>query len=130
MAKEADKADEFIKNGFKDFFIFLRSINGWQNGEDRPIPPKSELPECIKKRIRWVWDKCNGSVEITFSDIFDLVLPDTAKEKELKDKYLDYWLPIGDDYRQFFANFDINLLDLLEKAVAVALVYGLNDEED
>ena len=114
----------------REYDKLMNSIYLWSVTDGKSTPPKSELPECIKKRIRWLWDKCNGCGDVTFSECFDLVLPDIAKEKELKDKYLDYWLPIGDDYKQFFANFDINLLDLLEKAVAVALVYGLNDEED
>lgn len=40
----------FVRS-IKTFKLLLTSIEDWQKGADKPIPPKSELPDCIKKRV-------------------------------------------------------------------------------
>lgn len=120
---------------------FESSIFGWKNGAPNPKPPRSELPECIKKRIRWVREKCMLSGEITFSECLNLVLPSQypADEWKLADKYHDYWLPLDNDYRLFIeqvfdddlgSRYAVTFLNQLEMSVVVALIYGLNDEGD
>lgn len=103
---------------------------------------ESELPKCIKKRVRWVQCECmTGRGGLTFIDFQKIALPNTEKEKELKDEYRSYWLPIDDDYKDFWRQLnkqaEVSTLGLvstiksiIEMAVPMALIYGLNDEEE
>lgn len=36
-----------LVRSIKTFEELVSSVEDWQNGKDKPIPPKSELPDCI-----------------------------------------------------------------------------------
>lgn len=117
---------------------FDKSVFDWRNGEHRPLPPKSELPECIKKRVRWVQDRCmGGESDLTFIDCLTIAAPDVKKRKRLAKEYSSYWQPIDDDYKQFWAQFYKKfgtegecLVEIVQEAVAAALLYGLREDDD
>lgn len=106
------------------------SVEGWQNGKDKPIPPKSELPECIKKRVKWVRNNIIDIDNVTFTDCMQIALPSPVDESKLRAEYRDLWLPMSDDYKQYCHHFNARLLNMLGQAVAVALIYGLNDDSE
>ncbi|RMC50115.1 hypothetical protein F5ESL0263_03615 [Lactobacillus sp. ESL0263] len=85
---------------------FESSIFGWKNGAPNPKPP-------------------SGGIE--------LVLPNPADEEEVKQRLSpldDEWLPISQEYKDYYSkNIHFTKTVLLE-AVVVALIFGLNDEED
>lgn len=116
-----------LVRSIKTFKQLVPSVEGWQNGKDHPIPPKSELPECIKKRVKWVRNNLMDIDNVTFTDCMQIALPGPLEENKLREKYQDLWLPMGEDYKQYFLHFYAPLLNILGQAVAVGLIYGLND---
>ena len=119
-----------LVRSIKTFEELVSSVEDWQNGKDKPIPPKSELPDCIKKRVAWVRNNCMVIDDINFIDCLQIALPGPLEENKLKEKYQDFWLPMGDDYKQYCLHFYAPLLNILGQAVAVALIYGLNDDSE
>jgi len=119
-----------LVRSIKTFKQLVPSVEGWQNGKNHPIPPKSELPECIKKRVKWVRNNLMDIDNVTFIDCMQIALPSPIDENKFREEYRDLWLPMDDDYKQYCLQFNARLLNFLGQAVAVALIYGLNDSSE
>ena len=57
-----------LVRSIKTFEQLVSSVEDWQNGKDKPRPPKSELPDCIKKRVAWVRNNCMVIDDINLID--------------------------------------------------------------
>lgn len=125
-----DETGAFLVKSIITFKQLLLSVEGWKNGKDKPMAPKSELPDCIKKRVIWVRNNLMDIDDVTFIDCMQIALPSPVDENKLKKEYRDLWLPMGDDYKQYCHHFNARLLNILGQAVAVALIYGLNDDSE
>lgn len=116
----------------REYDKLMNSIYLWSVTDGKSTPPKSELPECIKERVRWV-DNIASEWPLTFSGEIELVLPDPDREEEVKQRLSpldDEWLPISQEYKDYYSkNIHFTKTILLE-AVVVPLIFGLNDEED
>ena len=114
-----------------EFIKIMRSINNWNVNNGKAEPPKSGLPECIKKRVRWVI-KLSREAPITFIGCIKFSFPDPDDEWKIK-KEFEFgetdWLPITDEYKKYWNEY-FNYRSVLEEAVAVALIYGLNDDSE
>lgn len=116
----------------REYDKLMNSSYLWSVTDGKSTPPKSELPECIKERVRWV-DNFASKLPLTFSEEIELVLPNPADEEEVKQGLSlldDEWLPISQEYKDYYSKNIYLTKTILLEAVVVALVYGLNDEED
>lgn len=105
----------------------LRSIYKWSVKKSKATPPKSELPECIKERVRWIL-KAHHDFPITFIGSLIFAFPDPDCEEELKKDFEfggDTWFPISKQYKEYYS-----YRALIEQEVAIAIIYGLNDEPE
>ena len=114
-----------------EFKKMMRSICSWNVNHGKAKPPKSELPECIKERVRWVI-KISKEAPVTFIGSIAFAFPDPDDEWKIK-KEFEFgetdWLPISDEYKKYWKEY-FNYRSVLEEAVAVALIYGLNDDSE
>lgn len=121
-----------MSKAVREYDKLMNSIYLWSVTDGKSTPPKSELPECIKERVRWV-DNIASEWPLTFSGEIELVLPNPDNEEEVKKRLSpldDEWLPISQEYKDYYSkNIHFTKTILLE-AVVVALIFGLNDEED
>lgn len=119
-----------MSKAVREYDKLMNSIYLWSVTNGKSTPPKSELPECIKERVRWV-DNIASEWPLTFSGEIELVLPNPADEEEVKQRLSpldDEWLPISQEYKDYYSkNIHFTKTILLE-AVVVALIFGLNDE--
>lgn len=117
-----------------EFKKIMRSICSWNVKHGKAKPPKSELPECIKERVRWLI-KISKEAPVTFIGSITFAFPDPDNEWKIK-KEFEFgkfgganWLPASDTYKKYWNEY-YNYLPILEEAVAVALIYGLNDDSE
>lgn len=119
-----------MSKAVSEYDKLMNSIYLWSVTDGKSTPPKSELPECIKERVRWV-DNIASKWPLIFSGEIELVLPNPAEEEEVKKRLSpldDEWLPISKEYKDYYSkNIHFTKTILLE-AVVVALIFGLNDE--
>lgn len=109
----------------------LRAIYKWNVTKHKAIPPKSELPECVKERVRWIL-KAHHEFPITFIGSLIFAFPDPDCEEELKKQFEvggDTWLPISKQYKEYWKEY-YSYRALIEQEVAIAIIYGLNDEHE
>lgn len=114
-----------------EFKKIMRSINSWNVNNGKAEPPKSELPECIKERVRWVI-KLSKEAPITFIGCIKFSFPDPDDEWKIKKEFEfggSNWLPISAKYKKYWDEY-YSYIPVLGEAVAVALIYGLNDETE
>lgn len=109
----------------------LRSIYKWSITKSKATPPKSELPECVKERVRWIL-KAHHDLPITFIGSLIFAFPDPDCEGELKKDFEfggDTWFPISKQYKEYWKEY-YSYRALIEQEVAIAIIYGLNDEPE
>lgn len=118
---------EMENNHDVEYKKILRSIYKWSVKKSKATPPKSELPECIKERVRWIL-KAHHDFPITFIGSLIFAFPDPDCEEELKKDFEfggDTWFPISKQYKEYYS-----YRALIEQEVAIAIIYGLNDEPE
>lgn len=109
----------------------MRSIYKWSITKSKATPPKSELPECVKERVRWIL-KAHHDLPITFIGSLIFAFPDPDCEGELKKDFEfggDTWFPISKQYKEYWKEY-YSYRALIEQEVAIAIIYGLNDEPE
>lgn len=122
---------EMEKDHDVEYKKILRAIYKWNVKKHKAIPPKSELPECIKERVRWIL-KAHHDLPITFIGSLIFAFPDPDCEGELKKDFEsggDTWFPISKQYKEYWKEY-YSYRVLLEQEVAIAIIYGLNDEPE
>lgn len=133
--REIDRKEETYGN--PDIAKIQDSIFNWTVKDQKCMPPESQLPECIKKRIRWGNKMLAYEPTLVFTQVLNLVLLEPEKEKEtyqeIHDKTHDAivkWLPLDQDYKDYYQKYHAYFDRFLVKAVAIALIYGLNDDAE
>lgn len=104
----------------------MRTIYDWKVVNNTPVPPKNELPECIKKRINWAV-KLVEEVPITIVGELKLVVVNPENEQKTKKEFetiISDWLPLDDDYKKYYQEYQGFMTFTIPMAVAVQLVYG------
>lgn len=122
---------EMEKDHDVEYKKILRAIYKWNVTKHKAIPPKSELPECIKERVRWIL-KAHHEFPITFIGSLIFAFPDPDCEEELKKDFEfggDTWFPISQQYKEYWKEY-YSYRVLIEQEVAIAIIYGLNDEPE
>ena len=122
---------EMEKDHDVEYKKILRAIYKWNVTKHKAIPPKSELPECVKERVRWIL-KAHHEFPITFIGSLIFAFPDPDCEEELKKQFEvggDTWLPISKQYKEYWKEY-YSYRALIEQEVAIAIIYGLNDEHE
>lgn len=116
----------------------MNSIYKWSIKDEKVKPPKSELPECIKSRVWWLLsltydDFYRPGPGISFIGQLKCVLPDPDEEKKAKEDWefraSAKWLPISDEYKQYYQDNRAYFSVQITAAVAIGLLFGLNDGE-
>lgn len=117
----------------------MNSIYSWSVKDEKVKPPKSELPECIKSRVRWLLsltydDFYRPGPGISFIGQLKCVLPDPDEEKKAKEDWelraSAKWLPISDEYKQYYQDNRAYFSVQITAAVAIGLLFGLNEDNN
>lgn len=101
----------------------IKNIYGWIIDKDKVVPPKMDLPSCVKERIKWaIPEEENGLTFIgTMQSIF------AYDEKKAKRDWnmgaAAEWLSVSDDFIQWR-----DKTPLAELQIAVELIYGSEEE--
>ena len=111
----------------------MSSIYNWSVIDGKIDPPKSQLPECIKERVRWIYGltKKDYIPGISFTGEIESVLPNPDEEEDLKKDWESGssadWFPISDEYKMFYKENRAYFSFTIPAAVAIELLFGLND---
>lgn len=104
----------------------MRTIYDWKVVNNTTVPPKNELPDCIKKRIAWAV-KLGEEIPITIVGELKLVVINPENEQKIKKEFetiIPDWLPLDDDYKKYYQEYQGFMTFTIPMAVAVQLVYG------
>lgn len=114
----------------------MNSIYKWSIKDGKIDPPKSELPECIKERVRWLLSLANNDYipGISFLGQIESVLPDPDEEEKHKKDWesgsFTDWLPLSDEYKQYYQDNRAYFSFTIPAAVAIELLFGLNEDDN
>lgn len=99
-----------------------------ENGKNRVRAPKMDLPECVKERIKFFGKYSEDG--LSFLGCMDLIMAedeDKAKKEFEIGAYEDY-LPASEEFKQW--RDEIALRNLHQMEIAVALIYGMGEDND
>ncbi|EHQ8840035.1 hypothetical protein KWN51_002644 [Enterococcus faecalis] len=99
-----------------------------ENGKNKVHTPKMDLPECVKERIKFFGKYAEDG--LSFLGCIELIMAED--EEKLKQdfefgSYEDY-LPASEKFKKW--RDEIGLYSLHQMEIAIALIYGLEDESD
>lgn len=103
----------------------MKNIYGWTIEKGKVVPPKMDLPSCIKERIKWALPE--GENGLTFVGTMQSILA-YDEEKAKRDWNMGAavkWLPVSDDFIKWR-----DQTPLAELQIAVELIYGSEEDDE
>lgn len=103
----------------------LNNIYGWTIKKGELVPPKMDLPSCVKDRIKWAFPE--GENGLTFIGTMQSIFA-YDEEKAKRDWNMGAageWLPVSDDFIKWR-----DQTPLAELQIAVELIYGSEEDDE
>lgn len=99
-----------------------------ENGKNRVRAPKMDLPECVKERIKFFGKYSEDG--LSFLGCMDLIMAEDEEKakKEFEIGAYEDYLPASEEFKQW--RDEIALRNLHQMEIAVALIYGMGEDND
>lgn len=103
----------------------LNNIYGWTIKKGEPVPPKMNLPKCVKDRIKWVLPEEENGLTLLGAMQSILAYDEGKAKRDWNMGAAAEWLPVSDDFTQWR-----DKTPLAELQIAVELIYGSEEDDE
>ncbi len=102
----------------------IKNIYGWTIDKDKVVPPKMDLPNCVKDHIRWALPEEENGLTLLGAMQSILAYDEEKAKRDWNMGAAVEWLPVSGDFIKWREH-----TPLAELQIAVELIYG-SDESD